>query len=342
VLSAATDSKRIDSLQRLFGTHNYGVYVLNNDRPSALAIDVLTQHRRIRAKLDLRSVLAEFMSEKWDGVNLNSVLAAAEKLEFRIPYLQVYGEKAVAYPLLRDRFFSFLRCKILKTRTVTSPEIEYDNPFYGVPWVHPIHLGIIAATTPEAADECLGLLRYWQLQSSYMSRIGPHFGLSKDYDEFVAGASASLWALLATLFKNVPGATEFIAEQMMEVFSKLHHARPAVTLFTAVWLLHVSGSGRVGRVFAEATRLVNQYGVPHRVLESPPAWIDLESPDGWCTPNQNDFVAVSDMDDFRNRMCSSALSQDDIPAEDIAITLLIGRPHAGWEAIIVRDLWASV
>ncbi|HET6841350.1 MAG TPA: hypothetical protein VFK06_06640 [Candidatus Angelobacter sp.] len=337
VLSAGSDNSRVDSLRTLFGTHNYRVYVVNQDRLAALVRDVLTQHRRIRATLDLRSVLTELMSERWDGIDLDSILDTTEALDFRASYLQVYGERAETYQLLKNRFLSFLRSRIVQGRIAVSSGFEYENPLYGATWSYPIHLGIVAATTSASANECLGLLRAWQLESSYMTQIGPHFGLSRDYDEFVVGVSASLWALLAALFKNVPGATQFIAEQMMTVFSKLSNAHSSVALFTAIWLLHVAASGRIEKIFADAARFVNQYGVPEAVLKSPPGWIDLSNLDGWCAPQQEDLVPIRDIDEFSKRMRFKQ-QEDFSHPQDIAIRLLASQPATGWEAAIVLYL----
>jgi hypothetical protein len=337
VLSAGVDNERIESIRRMFGTHNYRVYVLDKDEITRLAVDVLTQHRRIRATLDLRSVLARLTSELWSGIDLGAVLVAAEQLQFEVSYLQVYGERATSSLLLKQRYISFLRSIILRA-SVKPHDIEYERPFFGNFYVHPIHLGILAAASPEDGPQCFKLLRYWQLESSYMSQIGPHWGLNRDYDEFVIGASPPLWALLAALFNNVPNAVEFIVDEMLKVFSGL---KPNFhgTLFSALWLLHVSGAGRLASAFDDMAHFINQRKVPQGLLLSPPPWIQLKDSD-WSGAAQGSFVPVSDMKTFSATMCSEASGEKTLEPQDIAIELLVGHEPNGWERILLRHLWA--
>ncbi len=340
VLSASDENERVRNLSALFGKHNYRVYVLNHAM-SPLAIDILTQHRRIRSTVDLRLVLRSFMAEAWGGIDNASLLSAVEKLRFRIPYLQIYGEMIPSLPLLKERYLSFLRSKIADSRHVMPYEVQYAEPFYGAEWVYPIHLGIVAKTTPERSDACFGLLKYWQLESSYMSQIGPHWGLSQDYDQFVAGASASLWTLLAALFIGVPGATQFISDQMMSVFSKLYQAADGFALFTAMWLLHVSALANDERCFGDAARYVNQHGIGLDLVKSPPAWISTDERDTWWLPSQGKSLPIPTMEEFSEHLRSWASSELDVFAEDTAITLLTRQPPADWERSIVRSLWIS-
>lgn len=339
ILSASPDNERVASLRALFGTHNYRIYILNkSDQLSAFVSDLLTQHRRIRAGLNLEIVLTDLMSEIWQGIDIDFVLSTIEKLDFKVPYLQVYAGKAASSKTIKDHFVDFLKDRLLQTRTAAAPQLEYEMPFFGQHYVYPIHLGILASVNPTSAEECFGLMKYWQLESSYMSQIGPHFGLSQDYDEFVVGYAPSLWAVLAALFKHSPKAIEFIAEQMMLTFSKLHSTRPSIALFTAVWLLHIAGTAHLENIFSDVARFVNQYGVAWSVISSPPSLIDLQSPDHWCSPNSENFVPIRDIGMLADLVRSSEF-RSETPAEDIAFSLLNGQPQSEWTKNIIGLLW---
>ena len=63
------------------------------------------------------------------------------------------------------------------------PDPHYKT-YIGHHWSDLLHMGVASLAAPSDGD-WLRCLRAWQEGSLYGSAIGPHFGLSRDYDDFV-------------------------------------------------------------------------------------------------------------------------------------------------------------
>src|SRR5690606_36153665 len=113
-------------------------------------------------------------------------------------------------------------------------EVAGYETYLGYHWPRPLHIGVLSLARPEYSD-WLEELRWWQEDWAYMSMIGPHFGQSQDYDDFVLGYSPVLWALVAALMHKVAGAKRYIDVQLRLVLDEISAAPPEVSFFTAVW-----------------------------------------------------------------------------------------------------------
>ena len=206
--------------------------------------------------------------------------------------------------------------------------VEYPS-FIGAEWASPIHIGLLAMTHPGEAD-WLERLRTWQEESTYMTMIGPHFGLSRDYDEFVLGAAPVLWALTAALMRRVSGAASYIGAQYAGVLSRLERAAPTASFFTAVWMAHVAAACADEGWYEHARKFVNtRGGIGRAALYEPPSAVAvLEEDPGWAAaiaaapepvPPLNDFRrrlpahyggSVGDVDEALLELCLDLLSRD--------------------------------
>ena len=175
-------SSRVSLAEKTFYAHNYRIYLLGKGDALILLSDVFNQHRRLHSQLDLTHLIAELVTD-WPTVELSALLKNLEDLKFATRYLEAYALLAHRISECKERFFKFL----LEDKDEYPPiAYHYSLTYLGVTWSHPIHLALLADRYPSRAEEWLTKLKYWQEKSSYMSQIGPHWGLSRDYDSFIA------------------------------------------------------------------------------------------------------------------------------------------------------------
>ena len=140
-----------------------------------------------------------------------------------------------------------------------------------------------------------------------MTMIGPHFGLSRDYDGFIFGIAPTLWALVAALMHDDPEAVRYLALQSKYVLEKLTDAEPHFSFFTAVWLLHVASSTDKCLDLYELAQkhIAAGGGISEGLLYSPPGALQMtgDSPTeitgSWDNDLQTDPVEVPSIDEFR-------------------------------------------
>lgn len=298
---AGDESTRIDNLRRLFGTHNYRVYRLDRDGIEPLLRDVLSQHRRLQRTLPIGSLLDELARAPWNEVPIRTITEHAEALRFEAPFLNEYARRARADLRFRTEHLRLLRVW-LEPPTAEKPTSGYET-FIGGTWSAPIHLGLLAVADTSGGD-WLKRLRDWQEHSSYMSQIGPHLGLSRDYDDFVLGLSPVLWALTAALMYKVKGAATYILSQVIEVLNHLERAHPEASFFTALWALHLASAAGDGEQYTLAQKFINERGgVSPDVLYEPPSMVAITEPDEeWATSIWAERENVPDMAEFRRQL----------------------------------------
>jgi len=336
VLSGTVDSERVDNLRQLFGTHNYRVYTPSKEQQSAALLDILSQHRRIRSQIDLSAVISELCSGGWDKSAVEPTLRALRHLDFRASYLQTYARGATLDSTLKQQFIEALAETIFGSKPLPFSDVQYERPFYWAHWELPIHLGILATNLPDKRADCFHHLREWQLHSYHISQIGPHWGLSRDYDECVALASASFWALVAALFCNTVEARKFIAEQMKPVFMAVKNHDRAVAVFHAIWLFHVAGGCGLEELATDAFSLMQLHGVRLDELQAPDALVDISPGRNRVSSEavlENDFLLTA------QKMHDIASKWDGYQPDSIAISLLGGLSPQSWQCSIVRSLW---
>jgi hypothetical protein len=150
-----------------------------------------------------------------------------------------------------------------------------------------------------------------------MSQIGPHFGLSRDYDDFVLGLSPVLWALAATLMYKVQGAVTYIASQVIEVLNHLERAHPEASFFTAIWALHLASAADAGEQYTRAQQFINERGgVSPDVLYEPPSMVAIIEPDEeWATSIWAERENVPELAEFRRQLPSHYSRTTDLEAD---------------------------
>lgn len=275
------------------------------DNPTQLLRDVLSQHRRLTAKLDLLKFIKSINSESWRGVDISVILDHIEYNKFNCNYLEDYALLSKCNKDYRKYFYKF----ILNYETDRS---KFSNPgdygtYMGHNWSMPIHFAILCNYSEN--DKLLWFNRFkdWQENSYYLSQIGPHFGLSYDYDMFILETSPPLLALIASLMYEVPGAVRYISVQLRHILQSLSDRFLAVPFFNAVWLMHLSASVEDSYdLFELGQRYINEHGgISCECLYNPPSCISIEESDEWSDKIQESPCKVPNLIDFRRHRCAN-------------------------------------
>ncbi len=346
-LEGTKESSKIDNLQRLFGLYNYRTYDVSKDgEVTRLIIDIISQHRRLYRKLNLEDLIKTFDHEIWRSADIEKILISLESHRFTANYLKTYASFSFHNPDFIKHYLRFLELHVHSHPKKTIPQ-EYGT-YWGDMWSDPIHYGILVYSFPDKSDEYLQQLRNWQEKSTYLTMIGPHFGLSRDYDEFILGLSPPFWAFLAALLKKCPEGVQYIADQCQLILEELKDPAPRISFFTALWLLHIASSVSSYNHFEFARSLINRNGgISEYFLYNPPnsipleGDIDTESNRKWNEELQERPVNVTDMEEFRAKL-NDVLSKSDSKEENVLYlafeVLLDPGIHANWAQRIDRIL----
>jgi len=268
-------SPKIGELRTLFGTHNYRVYRFDLNEGSDLLRDVFAQHARLSDRMDIIAVGRALSTPWWarQPAAIDAALATIAALDFEGRHgtlLPGYARLALTSDRYLLEFLSRLRAHVTKA---TGPVADYQT-FLGHHWQEPIHLALLAAAYPAEAGTYLTKFCEWQEDASGMTAIGPHFGLSRDYDDFVLGQAPSFFGLLACLMRE-PQAQRYLYAQLRKIMDAV---RPGthVWTFMAVWLLILTGhSGCLDEEYEAIRSIVSNYGgLTDSALREPPAAID--------------------------------------------------------------------
>ncbi len=312
IVAAGSGTSRIDTLQRLFGSYNYRVYRLQNEEITRLVIDILSQHRRLERSISLIEVVDALSQPAWADVDLHSVVIHIETLEFKGNYLADYAALAS-----RDsRFLShFLR--VIGSTVASRSHSQTYGTYIGDSWGMPLHIAMLALhETKELVP--LRELRWWQEESTYMSMIGPHFGLSRDYDDFVLGLAPSLLALIAALMYKVPGAGAYLLDQFRFILHSLDRAPTHQSFFTAIWMTHVAVANDDAGAFEECRSFINDRGgVSLVLLLGPPSSVSFEDAieDGWFQTVRHEPAEVPLLEAFRMSVRETYGEAEDLDGE---------------------------
>lgn len=347
VLKGTTDSSKIKNLQTLFGLYNYRTYDLSkDDEVTRLIIDIISQHRRLYRKLDLEDLIKTFDHEIWKSADIEKILVSLEVRRFTANYLRTYASFSFHDPDFIKHYLRFLELHVHSHPKKAIPQ-EYGT-YWGDMWSDPIHYGILIYSFPDKSAEYLQRFRNWQEKSTYLTMIGPHFGLSRDYDEFILGLSPPFWAFLAALMKKCSEAVEYIADQCQLILEELRESAPRISFFTALWLLHIAAAVSSNKHFEFARSLINhKAGISEFFLYNPPNSIplegenDTESDKKWNKELQERPIKVPDMDEFLSKL-NNALTKANSKEEDVLClafeVLLDPGIHASWAQRIDRCL----
>jgi hypothetical protein len=339
-LAVPSDRQKIENLLAEFGRHNYRVYTQEN--ATQFIADVLHQHRRIRAGLNFGAFLTTLLTPAWPGLDLVAVVGLMEDLSFHnaADILPAYATLVLSSRRsLVSEVARQLRAR-LSSGTLEHTTDSWDS-YLGQSWAYPVYLGILASLSPGPDSiDCLKRLQQWQ-GTDACRPMGPAFP-DRDHTEFVVGASPSLWALLAALFRQTPGAVKYVSEQMRDTLVSLDGWRPEHTFHAALWLLHVASlaDGAAAEFEAARERINADGGVALGWLLEPPGAISIEGDFEWIGDRGHDRVQVPDRGTFRALVHRSVEQPPPVSQTvvEFALSNLVRDQLYDWAPGLVRHL----
>jgi hypothetical protein len=322
IVRSGPETSRIEALRRQYGTNNYRLYRLDTIEATKLIRDILTQHRKVFLHFDVAAI-SRILQEDWPAIDLEVILDHAETLNFETSFLTAYARLSADGRFLA-RFVNRLSA-LEESGQLRDRRVPYGT-FLGESWHPPIHLAVLARTRKQSADVLLERLRSWQEESYHFSMIGPHFGMSRDYDQFVLGMSSGLLSAIAAIFGD-GNAKRYIAAQMHTICEKLGNARDRFALYAGVWLLHVTASVGDEVLFEYARKFVNtRGGLSDNCVSDPPFFVpsfgELEDCE-WDHRLVQDKKLILSLPEFVQATYGQIKDRRDIGAIQLGIALLV-------------------
>ncbi len=341
LIDSTSEASKVDVLKTLFGTHNYRIYELAHDGEiNALMKDILSQHRRITSKFDLREFYSELNSSHWTGIDQSDILKHIETIGFeknRGQILPAYAAITADDSSCTKHFIRYLAFRDQQTPSYTEAD-QYPT-YIGGTWHYPLHLAILGHISPDKeATKYLARLINWQEKSYSFTQIGPHFKLSMDYDCFIVGQAGFLWAVMATLFAANSEAVQYISKQCLEIFESIKDKHKIFSFYTALWLLHISTlTPKTTQTYELARDHINSNGgISASVLYYPPGIIYVEQPGNWLR-EEVDLIDVPEYDQFIMSKEFIKTTTDDILTLTIKVLTDILGPES-YSADLVRNM----
>jgi hypothetical protein len=332
VIAGGNESSRVPAAEAVFFSHNYRVYLFGNGEILTFLCDLFDQHRRLRKHLNLMQVIPVIRSD-WPTANLTKILEHLEHLRFETRYAQTYALLAGQVSECKERFFEFL---LNAEMSHIRSGCDYSLSYLGNAWSRPIHLALLAHQDPDRAGDWFQKLKHWQEEGSFMSMIGPYWGLSRDYDEFIARLSPFLWSLLAALMKSLPSAQSYFCDRIIEILRTV--GADHISVFHAVWLLHIASSCGSKKDYDFARNWIDERGgVGRSALLNPPALLTEDNEHAWMKAGR--IKNVPREPEFRQLIkLTLGDGQNVANPEDVGINVLVSDVNNDHAESIVRSL----
>ena len=239
ILTGGLNSSRIKDLKRTYGTYNYRIYSVLNAESQSFLFDVLEQHRRISQNLNIFNLFNFLIQSKWINIDFEALAIHIENLDFEKDsglLLSSYVELASKHKEIVPITFNYL-CKIHQDFFSNLNKVNYST-YLGNSWCFPIHLGIINTCSDDLyiKEKTIKQLKYWQTKNSYMTMIGPHFGLAQDYDEFLIWGAGGLFGILSFLYRENYMVRLYFAEELKKIVEKTSSKYRLPNIY---WMLHI-------------------------------------------------------------------------------------------------------
>ena len=249
-------------------------------------------------------------------------------------------------PVFKNHYLRFLRSYM--QIDLKKASIQDYGTYWGYQWVDPIHYAILINSDTTKQKEYLDKFVDWQEKSTYMSMIGPHLRLSRDYDEFIICLAPPFLAFLSTLVKGYKDAILYISEQLKIILEELLNSAPRISFFSALWLLYIAAACQSENHFNFSKDIINDNGgISERFLYSPPNSIPLDSHEGveefkdWTEGLQKNPIMVPELNSFKNQL-GKIVTENRTEHEDVfdfALDVLIDPGvHSNWSKRIIYHL----
>jgi hypothetical protein len=241
LLGGGPDNERIAGMRRTWGTYNYRVYRLNDElEAQRLVSDILGQHRRVISTISFLRLASALQSSSWSNVSLVNVFEIAERLQFSANYLLELAYLAASDPFMQPVFTARLRRQYLEDEDYPGSYGTYLGSHFAPVVEIPLLVGTGAIPDEQGAE----FLVKWQRGRWGLSMIGPHFGLNRDYDDFIIGGAPLIYAVAAVLCRKNRLTKAWIIKELSGLIDGEEEVGVRLEYTTAarIWLLHITAS----------------------------------------------------------------------------------------------------
>lgn len=318
IVLRSADTSRLDALERLFGTYNYRSFNLSETSVVAVLEAALAQHRRIRRTVALLPLRGCLDLDGWQGVTPQDLIRILRMLNFEADYAPSMCISALRSELDRGALVDWLIEHGGLDGSNQNPAFSYQT-YLGWNSAHPLHLGIVAAERPALAAEMADRFRLWQASNwEGFPRLGPHFGLSRDYDELLVGAAPALCAAVGAL---VPRLAPELLGLMASLRAPLADWGAAPN---AIWALHLASATRDDAAFEAARNHLNDMGgVRESMVLLPAGFYDVSGDETWPHELTENRMLVPIRSVFRDKVRASLPAGTKASAVQAALRFLV-------------------
>lgn len=288
LLGGGRDNERIAAMRNTWGTYNYRVYRLSSKSESQrLVSDILGQHRRVNEKISLLRLDSALRLPSWTEVSLVETFEASERLQFSANYLRDLALLAPGNSLLQPLYVERLREQYSSGKHYPG---DYST-YLGSGFSPILEISLLVGNETVSEESGIELLGDWQRGPWGLSMIGPHFGLNRDYDEFVLRAAPFVFAVAAALCRKNQLVKAWIVNQLSILIDGEESVgiRSTYRASAGIWLVHItastirdfsSGSPSWGEadlleIYQRARTAVTIAKVPIDLLRIPPSPAEL-------------------------------------------------------------------
>ncbi len=318
VVKCGAESSALDSLRGQYGQANYRIYCLDGNEGQRLLEDILGQHRKLYDQLDYPQLMEALGRSGLANIDANKLCDHIESLQFDVAFLPWYARFGRTNRFFRDRYVNLLEQRTRQHAAI--PGREAYNTYYGEWWGEPLHIAVLRREARIDDKTTLAHLNRWQYRNSSLVTIGPNFGLSRDYDEFIITAAPGFAAAVAA----IAGSNEvraWLFDIMEPVFEKLQKSSARAFIYQGIWLLHLAAGLEESERYSRVRDILNaRGGVPEAALLNPPFHFSTELDDEWSTRAEANPMPVAPMPELIAKLSAQPSRQDD--PIDVALILL--------------------
>lgn len=338
IVEGHSASTRLKNLERQYGTHNYGIYVLGNHGAQKLIQDILTQHRKIRTEVNYFDLYKALSDKYWHGM-LDPALALREASKLRLSIdsrLLDYVWLTLDHPQLINELKTVIE---EESRCEWSSIEEFSSYIGNQLGVLPLcALMIRYSQSATESERWATVLHNWLQCDCAMSLSYPILGTSPDSDNFFLGIFPAFVALCSAVAGEQGEFREFRYEMCDTLLDLLEQLGPCLTgINIASWICHLAARYEMDIQYNQARDFINEYGgIDENQLYSPPSITYDEIEEHWQTGN---IVACPDIHEFRKRAFSQ---QRILPADpcQLALTAVCAELFISeWSEPILSNLW---
>ncbi|PYE48782.1 hypothetical protein HUB98_16775 [Paenibacillus barcinonensis] len=296
-VKSGDDPAVLKDLEYQYGRNNYRIYEICKGDLNKLILDVISQHRRINKYINIQGLMKLFnFGEYWEEINITDVLVHIENLYKQSwnEIFPIYADLAQQLPSMHNEFTRFLDKKMNNGFNCNDNYEDYIAYHFS----NGIYLAVLFCVKRDNAY--LFMFKDWQENSSYMEMIGPYFGLSRDYDEFIEDCSGAYLGMLAVLFKHQSDGVKYILKQSIKILERMKGHPDKIVFYNAIWALHIAATCDICEQEYNYIRdFINQRGkVNKHWIEEPLSALDNTTMDN-NESHSIEYEYISDLETFR-------------------------------------------